>query len=129
MMMIEEFAFLYPEPRKSRRHGPVYKNYESYRPWLRDEFMFRCIYCLKRETWGQASGEFELDHFKPQKFNPDKKLDYKNLVYSCQRCNSAKSSNKIIAVGTVVADRPPHRSVREALPHTAPPSGLSLIHI
>ena len=25
-----------------------------------------------------------------------------------------------IAVGTVVADRPPHRSVREALPHTAP---------
>ena len=26
----------------------------------------------------------------------------------------------VIAVGTVIADRPPHRSVRAELPHTAP---------
>ena len=88
-------AFDFPEPRKSRRHGPVYKNYESFRPWLRDEFMFRCVYCLKRETWGQVTSEFALDHFKPQKYNSDKKLDYKNLVYACQRCNSVKSSKKV----------------------------------
>ena len=25
-----------------------------------------------------------------------------------------------VAVGTIIADRPPHRSVRAALPHTAP---------
>ena len=28
---------------------------------------------------------------------------------------------KMIAVGTAIAGRPPHRSVREELPHTAPP--------
>lgn len=89
------FAFWYLEPRKSRRHGPSYKNYTSYRPWLRDEFMFRCVYCLKRETWGQVTGEFELDHFKPQKYNPDMKLDYQNLVYACQRCNAVKSAKEI----------------------------------
>ena len=93
--MIDESAFEYPEPRRSRRHGPQYETYESYRPWLRDEFMFRCVYCLKRETWGQVTGDFELDHFKPQKYNPEKKLDYNNLVYACQRCNGTKSSKAI----------------------------------
>ena len=57
--------------------------------------MFRCVYCLKRETWGQVTSEFALDHFKPQKYNPDKTLDYNNLVYACQRCNSVKSSKKV----------------------------------
>ena len=32
---------------------------------------------------------------------------------------------KLFAVGTPVAGRPPHRSVREELPHTAPTSGGS----
>jgi hypothetical protein len=31
-----------------------------------------------------------------------------------------------IAVGTVITGRPPHRSVREELPHTAPPSGQTI---
>ena len=39
--------FDYPAPQEKRRHGPSgYRNYESYRPWLRDEFDFRCVYCL-----------------------------------------------------------------------------------
>ncbi len=33
---------------------------------------------------------------------------------------------KGIAVGTTVTGRPPHRSVREELPHTAPPSGQTI---
>lgn len=83
--------FEYPEPRAERTHGPAqYASYESYRPWLRDEFTFRCVYCLKRETWGQVASEFELDHFAPQVLSPDRKLDYFNLVYSCRRCNAVK---------------------------------------
>ena len=35
--------------------------------------------------------------------------------------NEKENREKVIAVGTAVADGPPHRSVREALPHTAPP--------
>jgi len=35
-----------------------------------------------------------------------------------------------IAVGTVIADRPPpHRSVRDELRHTAPPSGQTIAKI
>jgi hypothetical protein len=45
--------FVYPRAAPLRRHGPAgYAQYERYRPWLRDEFAFRCVYCLKREQWG-----------------------------------------------------------------------------
>ena len=88
--------FDYPEHRPERRHGPDgYTAYESYRPWLRDEFTFRCVYCLKRETWGQVTCEFELDHFEPQSIAPSRKLDYFNLVYACRRCNSVKLNQPI----------------------------------
>ena len=45
--------FMYPGQSHVRRHGPAgYADYKRYRPWLRDEFTFRCVYCLKRERWG-----------------------------------------------------------------------------
>ena len=88
--------FEYPNPRKQRRHGPSgYASYEPYRPWLRDEFDFRCVYCLKREMWGQVTGEFDLDHFEPQSLNPRRRLDYLNLVYACRRCNSVKRDQAV----------------------------------
>ena len=88
--------FDYPERQPQRRHGPAgYSAYESYRPWLRDEFDFRCVYCLKRETWGQVTSEFELDHFEPQSLNPNLTLDYLNLVYSCRRCNAVKGEQTV----------------------------------
>jgi hypothetical protein len=83
--------FDYPSQRAERTHGPEgYSTYESYRPWLRDEFTFRCVYCLKREMWGQVTHEFELDHFEPQTLVPNRELDYFNLLYACRRCNAVK---------------------------------------
>lgn len=88
--------FDYPESRSDRTHGPAgYSSYESFCPWLRDEFTFRCVYCLKRETWGQVTGEFELDDFEPQSLAPDRKFDYVNLVYACRRCNAVKLDQSI----------------------------------
>lgn len=88
--------FGYPESRLERAHGPAgYSSYESFRPWLRDEFTFRCAYCLKRETWGQVTGEFELDHFEPQSLAPERTFDYFNLVYACRRCNAVKLDQSI----------------------------------
>jgi 5-methylcytosine-specific restriction endonuclease McrA len=88
--------FDYPDHRAERRHSPSgYASYERYRPWLRDEFDFRCVYCLKRETWGQVTGEFDLDHFEPQSLNPRRQLDYLNLVYACRRCNSVKRDQTV----------------------------------
>jgi hypothetical protein len=108
--------FDYPEPQGQRRHGPAnYAAYESYRPWLRDEFDFRCVYCLKRETWGQVTSEFELDHFVPQSLNPQLRLDYRNLVYACRRCNAVKGDQ-------TVAD--PFRLLRAPLVTTLPDGSL-----
>lgn len=108
--------FDYPEPQAQRRHGPAnYAAYEYYRPWLRDEFVFRCVYCLKREAWGQVTSEFELDHFMPQSLIPWLKLDYRNLVYACRRCNAVKRNQR-------VAD--PFRLLRATLVTTLPDGSL-----
>lgn len=84
--------FAYPDSRDHRRHGPRgYAKYGGYRPWLRDEFAFRCAYCLIREQWGRITSEFDVDHFQPQSLRPDLVANYENLVYACRRCNSVKS--------------------------------------
>ncbi|TVS18137.1 MAG: hypothetical protein EA424_11470 [Planctomycetaceae bacterium] len=85
-------VFDYPTTAHVRQHGPFgYRNYESYRDWLRDEFRFRCVYCLKRETWGEQRAAFHLDHFVPQVHDPTKALEYDNLVYVCASCNALKA--------------------------------------
>lgn len=60
--------FLYPSSIHSRRHGPAgYQNYESFKEWLRDEFSFRCVYCLFRERWyPNGSMSFSIDHVIPR---------------------------------------------------------------
>jgi hypothetical protein len=83
--------FHYPDKPHVRRHGPRgYADYESYRPWLRDEFAFRCVYCLLREQWGRVRRTFDLDHFRPAACHPHLALTYDNLLYACATCNAAK---------------------------------------
>lgn len=87
----EASAFRYPTQPLARRHGPRrYADFHSFRPWLRDEFSFRCVYCLIREQWGRVTGEFDLDHFTPQRCRPDQAVDYENLLYACHACNLRK---------------------------------------
>jgi len=88
--------FRYPPPAPCRKHAPSgYADYRSYRPWLRDEFMFRCAYCLQRETWVRRFGQFDIDHFQPQILRPDITVSYENLVYSCHGCNLVKGVNTL----------------------------------
>lgn len=91
--------FRYPDHPHQRKHGPVYASYPSYKDWLRDEFAFRCVYCLERERWypsGQAC--FGIDHVKPQSDPRYQMLacDYRNLVYACNRCNCARQDLELI---------------------------------
>lgn len=89
-------AFDYPGQAHTRKHGPRgYQNYSSFRPWLRDEFTFRCVYCMKREQWGYVSGDYDLDHFLPQVANRELENDYDNLLYACARCNGAKRAQVV----------------------------------
>ena len=88
--------FHYPSSPHVRRHGPKgYSGYESYRPWLRDEFSFRCVYCLRREQWGRVTGEFAIDHFLPSAHHPGRAGEYDNLLYACASCNLAKGDDEL----------------------------------
>jgi HNH endonuclease len=85
----EPFAFA--QVPHVRRHGPGgWTDYARYRPWLRDEFCFRCVYCLSREQWVDMRRGFQLDHFIPQKLRPDLEAEYDNLLYLCPSCNNLK---------------------------------------
>lgn len=86
-------GFEYPTEPHRRRHGPAgYKDYNSYRDWLRDEFMFRCVYCLHREQWYGRGATFHIDHSVPVTEDSDRECDYSNLLYSCGTCNEAKKA-------------------------------------
>jgi len=85
--------FAYPPGPHARRHGPAgWKDYGRYRPWLRDDFCFRCVYCLIRENWIDMRRGYQIDHFVPQKLRPDLKADYDNLLYLCADCNNLKGA-------------------------------------
>ena len=89
-------GFDYPVAPHSRKHGPRgYASHAAFRPWLRDEFTFRCVYCLAREQWGRVTGEFALGHFRPQAHSPGLALEYDNLLYCCESCNALKGDADI----------------------------------
>lgn len=83
--------YSYPAFAHQRKHGPAgWKTYRRYRPWLRDEFVFRCVYCLEREKWRDMREKMHLDHFEAQTHRPDLKCEYRNLLYLCPACNHLK---------------------------------------
>jgi hypothetical protein len=92
--------FSYPIQPHLRKHSPAgYANYTEYKPWLRDKFDFRCVYCLQRETWSRAgAASFSVDHIIPQAFDPDCLFtcDYTNLLYACLWCNSLRQDEMIL---------------------------------
>jgi hypothetical protein len=89
-------AFTYPDEPHLRRHGPQgYADAASYRPWLRDEFAFRCVYCLFREQWGKLRGTFSVEHFRPIASHPSETLSYDNLLYGCSACNVGKGKQLV----------------------------------
>ena len=84
-------GFEYPSQPHWRRHGPAgYRDHDSYRDWLRDEFIFRCVYCLHREQWWGRAAVFHIEHFVPVSVDPSAKCEYSNLLYACAACNEAK---------------------------------------
>jgi hypothetical protein len=78
-----------------------YSKYGMYRNWLRDEFSFRCVYCLRRESWGTVRKDWQIDHLVPQSTSHTGVLDYDNLVYACGPCNHTKSNCSVPDQGKV----------------------------
>ena len=92
--MTRLMPFSYPQTTLARRHGPRgYQRYQSFKPWLRDECTFRCIYCLVRETWSHdGPNVFGVDHIVPKSKDSARECEYANLIYACNRCNALKGS-------------------------------------
>lgn len=71
-----------------------YRDYHSYLKYLKKDFNHRCAYCNLLDT--QITTPFEADHFIPEDVFkdewPELKTTYANLVYSCKKCNVAKSN-------------------------------------
>jgi hypothetical protein len=90
-MRIEPYSL--PHGPHTRRHGPGgYTDYGTYKEWLRDEFQFRCVFCLHREKWERRGWRaFRIDHIIPQSIDEAKICDYDNLLYTCDACNEFKS--------------------------------------
>jgi hypothetical protein len=123
--------FQYPSVPPPRRHGPRgYADYQFYKPWLRDEFAFRCIYCLWRERW-QADGQhgFSVDHVRAQGIQPAQRLDYDNMVYACNLCNSTRREVPLPIDPS--SDSPGHylRILPDGTVQSTGPAGADLIEI
>lgn len=90
--------FTYPAQPHVRKHVPAgYKDYAEYKPWLRDEFEFRCVYCLHREMWSRdRHASFSVDHIVPQVEDAALLCVYGNLAYACLRCNSFKQAVRVL---------------------------------
>jgi hypothetical protein len=85
--------FAMPSGPHARRHGPFgYAVHGTYKDWLRDDFQFRCVFCLEREKWDRRGWRrFRIDHIIPQSIDPTKITLYENLLYVCDCCNEFKS--------------------------------------
>lgn len=71
-----------------------YKSYSTYKNALRKDFKGRCAYCNLLES--SITTPFEVDHYIPRDVFKDSwpELDtlYENLIFSCKKCNIAKSN-------------------------------------
>ena len=86
--------FCYPLAPHERKHAPGgYSDYREYHDWLRDEFDFRCVYCLKRESWDRVRAVWPVEHLIARSKRSDLATEYSNLVNACAQCNSHKSDN------------------------------------
>ena len=69
---------------------PVQDQYEAYRALLRQDFEFRCAYCLRHEFFFGGGEAGEIDHFRPRHLFPNLENEYRNLYWSCRKCNAIK---------------------------------------
>lgn len=79
-------------PRFSRRTTAplVAGGYRSFRPFVREDFVRQCAYCLLSEILAAGENNFELDHFRPRSRFPQLVDDFYNIYYSCHPCNHIK---------------------------------------
>lgn len=78
---------------KRRNPEKKFKNYRMYKPWLREDFKYACVYCTIHEGEFGGFHSFHIEHFKPKSKFPELEMEYTNLLYACWKCNSFKGED------------------------------------
>ncbi len=65
-------------------------SYQAYGPFLRVDFEFQCAYCRRHEFFFGGGEAAEIDHFRPRRLFPELENVYRNLYWSCRKCNAVK---------------------------------------
>ena len=71
----------------------TYADYTRYRPALRQDFLYRCAYCLRHEYFLGGEAGCVIDHHRPKGglyARPDLLTVYQNLYWCCHECNGNK---------------------------------------
>ncbi len=88
-------VFQYPKSKIKRKLSPrQFKRYQSYKPYLQEEFSRVCVYCRQPDS-SAPNLNFGVDHYRPKGIPRFASLvcNYENLYYCCGNCNSRKSDD------------------------------------
>ncbi len=88
-------VFDYPKTQHARVFKPrQFKNYRTYKPYLKREFVRVCVYCRQPDS-SAPNLNFGVDHYRPKGIPRFAKLvcAYSNLYYCCGLCNSRKNDD------------------------------------
>jgi len=84
-------------PRIIRKHHPPYsKDYTKYKPYLRQDFNYRCAYCTIHEGEFGGLRNFVVEHFRPRWKFSELECEYTNLYYACRIYNVEPNQRRSI---------------------------------
>ncbi|MBK2105475.1 HNH endonuclease family protein [Francisella philomiragia] len=69
-------------------------NHDEIKTPLLESSNHKCAYCECK--LGEESKYMEVEHFEDKKHNPDKVVEWDNLLPSCKRCNGKKKCHDVI---------------------------------
>ncbi|OCG15126.1 hypothetical protein [Gilliamella sp. WF3-4] len=81
------------EKTPKRAYQKKHNNYRDYKPYLAEDFHYRCGYTDCIDFWFGGKHNFHIDHFLPKKKYPNLENEYSNLVYACSYVNILKSDD------------------------------------
>jgi len=67
--------------------------YNDYRPEVRAEAKYKCVYCAIHENSLGGSDSFHIEHYKPKSKFSGLEKEFENLFYACAICNRFKSND------------------------------------
>ncbi|WP_072052982.1 HNH endonuclease [Hymenobacter terrenus] len=88
-------AFVLAGTNKYKQTGEPVWNIDELKECLHRLSNNKCAYCECNVN--EESKYMEVEHFEDKHDNPDKVLEWENLLPSCKKCNGSKSTHDVIA--------------------------------